>query len=147
VKAIFITFLLALSGCSYHLGRIPSVESIVSVGEIQAISPDSELRPILARALGVGLARRAKVGNGPPVHLQLLETQVSPVGGKQFRLSVRLQLTMDGRVPSVAGGSQVFQGSADPTLHRKSQIAATRQLAGQLVEVALMDLLSTEVGD
>lgn len=147
MKAIFITFLLALSGCSYHLGRIPSVESILSVGEIQAVSPDSELRPILARALGVGLARRAKVGRGPAVHLQLLDAQVTPVGGTYFRLSMSLQLRMEGRVSTVAGGSQVFESSPDATLHRKSRSNATRQLAGQLVEVALLDLLSTDLGD
>jgi hypothetical protein len=145
VKAIFIAFLLTFPGCSYHIGRMPSVESVVSVGEIQAVSADAELRPVLARALGVGLARRAKVGNGPSVDLEIIEARVSPVGGHYFRLSLKLKLSMEGKPAADARGSQVFKGSPDATQHRNSRIAATKQLASQLIEIALMDLLSPKL--
>ena len=145
MKAIFIGILLTCWGCSYHIGRMPSVESVLSVGEIHADSPEAELRPILARALGVGLRRRATIGNGPAVDLKLMESRVSPLGGRYFRLSLKLELSMEGRPASDARGSQVFESGSDASNHRKARMAATRLLAGQLIELALMDLLSSDL--
>ncbi len=149
VKAIFIAIQLACSGCGYHLGRGPSAETVLSIGEIHVNSADPEVEGALARSFGEALSRHATLGEGNPVDLRLVHYGLIPVGpgGRQFQIEIEIELqAKDGQI-GLAKGHRVFLGSGKGMDQRRSREKAVQELSGQLVELALMDLLRTDSKD
>ena len=146
VKAIFIAIQLTCSGCGYHLGRGPSAETVLSIGEIHVNSADPEVEGALARSFGEALSRHATLGEGNPVDLRLVQYAVTPVGptGRQYRVEIEIALQTEDGQTGLAKGHQVFLGSGEGFRQRRAKESAVRELSGQLVELALMDLLRAD---
>lgn len=156
--AIFIAVPLLFSGCGYHLGRLPSGETALTVGEIHVSSPESEMEGALARALGVALSRRGKPsrrgkasrpssGGGATVDLHLIQSTITPTGpgGLHFQVQIHLKLQSANGQVGTAKGSQLFSGGQDPLSQRRERERAVEELATQLVELALLELRSAEI--
>jgi hypothetical protein len=150
VKAIFIAIFIAVqlpcSGCGYHLGRLPSAETALTVGEIHVSSPEPEMEAALGRALGVALSRRTKGETGAPVDLHLMQSTLIPTGpgGRHFQLQMHLRLQSANGQMGTARGSRIFLGGQDALTQARARKLAVEELGGQLVELALLELLSPE---
>ena len=146
MKAILAAFLLLQTSCGYRLGRIPASESALQVGEVHVASADAAYERSLSRAMGNAISRRASIGSGPIVDLELVEGTVglSAPQGAQYRLSLKIRLSIAAERNVVVSGQQQFRGSADPAQSRKYREAAIEELGESLVERALVLLLLSE---
>jgi hypothetical protein len=146
VKAIFIAIQLTCSACGYHLGRGPSAETVLSIGEIHVNSADSDVEETLVRAFAEALSRHATLGNGTSVDLGLKRYTVMPIGpgGRQFQIEIEIELQAENGQAGHAKGKRVFLGSGDGQAQRRAKESAVRELSGHVVELALMDLLQMD---
>ena len=137
---------IGLVGCSWSLGRAPAVTPAVALGEVRVLAVEGDLREDLRRAIAAEVADRARLGKGPALSADVLETDVRSVapGGalQQARLVVRFAL--EGAGDHTAEGRRTFSlVPGDPIATAAARRAAFGALARDLSAEAVTRLLNT----
>jgi len=146
---VTIALALSLLGCGWSLGRAPSAHPVVALGEVRALTIEGALREDLRRAIAAEVADRTRLGRGPLLSAEVLETEVRSVapGGdlQEARLVVRFAL--EGAGAATVEGRRTFSLSqGDPVVTDEARRAAFTALSRELAAEAVSRLLSTPGG-